>query len=70
MKHLRGLYAQTFFTLRTQTFFTLRTTYVYNNHNNMHGTTVKILFSFFIFLKTLIVFFLIFINLLAPEFYI
>jgi hypothetical protein len=28
MKHLRGLYAQTFFTLRTQTFFTFRTTYV------------------------------------------
>ena len=29
MKHLRGLYAQTFFTFRTQTFVTFRTTYVH-----------------------------------------
>jgi hypothetical protein len=37
MKHLRGLYVQTFFTFRTQTFFTFRTTYV---HHKLHFLVV------------------------------
>jgi len=33
MKHLRWLYAQTFYTFRTQTFFTFRATYVYDDYD-------------------------------------